>query len=115
VDFADLGLAEPLADFGFEAGRLAVLAFAVLRLAVLAVMVLALAAGFTDFASAAALPAGLAARFGLAREEGCLLFSFAMSPCFRHYRANAGRHAPRRSSNAASYYPVPPERARPRG
>jgi len=55
VDFADLGLAEPLADFGFEAGRLAVLAFAVLRLAVLAVMVLALAAGFTDFASAAAL------------------------------------------------------------
>jgi hypothetical protein len=30
----------------------------------------------------------------LAREEGFLLLFFAMSPCFRHYRANAGRHAP---------------------
>src|SRR6476659_8597412 len=80
VDFADLGLAAALADFGFDAVRLPVLAVTVLDFAVLG-----LAAGFTDFARAAALSAGLAARFGLAREEGFLLFSFAMSPCFRHY------------------------------
>ena len=96
---ADFGLAAVLADFGLDAGRLAVLA---------------LAAGFTDFVRAVALPVDLAAR-GLARDEGFLLLLFAMSPCFRHYRPNAGRYAPRRSSNATSHNPVPPERARPRG
>jgi hypothetical protein len=61
------------------------------------------------------LPVDLAARFGLARDEGFLLLLSAMSPCFRHYHANAERRAPRRSSNATFHNPVPPERARPRG
>jgi hypothetical protein len=39
-----------------------------------------LAAGFTDFVRAVALPVDLAARFGLARDEGFLLLLCAMSP-----------------------------------
>jgi hypothetical protein len=77
---ADLGFAA-LADFVLDAGRLAVLVLVVLDFA----------AGLADFVRAAALTACLEARFGLAREEGFLLFSFAMSPCFRHHRANAER------------------------
>jgi hypothetical protein len=65
VVFADFGVAAALADFGLDAGRLAALA---------------LAAGFTDFVRAVALPVDLAARFGLARDEGFLLLLCAMSP-----------------------------------
>ena len=105
VDFADLGLAAALADFGLDAGRLAVLDLAVLDLA----------AGFTDFARAVALPVGLAARFGLARKEGFLLLLFAMSPCFRYYRAKCRAPRPaafkqRRLSQSSAAGESAPER-----